>query len=107
MPTPTRLSPEQAAAIALPQGRLSAEVFNADGIEVRFYAPTGTDPQTPHDRDEFYFVISGTGTFERNGETVSFGPGDMLFAAAGEQHRFASFTPGFATWVLFYGPKRQ
>jgi hypothetical protein len=42
----------------------------------------------------------------RNGERVPFGPGDMLFAAASEDHRFADFTDDFATWVLFYGPKK-
>ncbi|MDX2159627.1 MAG: cupin domain-containing protein [Hyphomicrobiaceae bacterium] len=105
MTPPTRVSPADAAAVPLPAGRLSAELFSADGIEIRYYAPKGTDTQAPHDRDEFYFVIAGSGTFERNGEAVPFRPGDMLFAAAGETHRFTGFSPDFATWVLFYGPK--
>ena len=102
----TRVSPADAAAVPLPAGRLSTELFNADGIEVRYYAPKGTDAQTPHDRDEFYFVIAGTGAFERNGETMPFAPGDMLFAAAGEAHRFSDLSADFATWVLFYGPSK-
>ena len=102
----TRISPGDAAALPLPPGRLSSVMFDADGIEIRYYAPKGADPQTPHDRDEFYFVISGTGTFERNGEKVPFGPGDMLFAAAAEAHRFSGFSADFATWVLFYGPNK-
>ncbi len=106
MATPTRLRPSDAAALPLPAGRLSSVAFDGDGIEIRYYAPKGTDPQTPHDRDEFYFVVSGSGTFERGSERVPFGPGDMLFAAAGETHRFSGFTADFATWVLFYGPKK-
>lgn len=102
----TRTSPSDAAAVPLAAGRLSSIMFDGDGIEVRYYAPKGSDPQTPHDRDEFYFVISGTGTFERNAERTAFGPGDMLFAAAGERHRFSGFSADFATWVLFYGPKK-
>ena len=36
---------------------------------------------------------------------VLFGPGDILFAAAGESHRFDKFTEDFCTWVIFYGPE--
>jgi len=100
------MTPAGAAALPLPPGRLSSVAFAGDGIEVRYYRPQDVDNQSPHDRDEFYFVISGEGTFERNGEPVSFAPGDMLFAAAGEAHRFSRFSPDFATWVLFYGPKK-
>lgn len=106
MPPLTRLSARSAAAAVLPSGRLSHLAFAGDGIEIRHYAPKGEDRQSPHDRDEFYFVINGTGIYERAAEQVAFGPGDMLFAAAGETHRFVDFTPDFATWVLFYGPKK-
>jgi hypothetical protein len=34
---------------------------------------------------------------------VRFGPGDLLFAAKGEIHRFESHTPDTALWVVF-GP---
>lgn len=102
----TRISPADAAAMPLRDGRLSSLQFEGDGIEIRYYAPQGDDRQTPHDRDEFYFVISGTGAFLRNGERVAFGPGDMLFAAAGDDHRFVDFSVDFATWVLFYGPRK-
>ncbi|MEO8651879.1 MAG: cupin domain-containing protein [Hyphomicrobiaceae bacterium] len=103
---PTRLSPADAAAIPLKDGRLSSLLFDRDGIEIRYYAPHGEDRQTPHDRDEFYFVISGTGAFLRDGARVPFGPGDMIFAGAGEDHRFVEFSADFATWVLFYGPRK-
>jgi len=31
--------------------------------------------------------------------------GDVLFVAAGVEHRFSKFTDDFATWVFFYGPQ--
>ena len=81
-----------------------AELFSHGTLQVKVYAPRGTDPQTPHDRDEVYVVITGRGTF-CNGETRhAFAPGDLLFVAAGVEHRFEGFTADFATWVLFYGP---
>jgi mannose-6-phosphate isomerase-like protein (cupin superfamily) len=94
------------AALPLPAGRLSKQAFDTGTIELRFYAPQGTDQQVPHDRDELYFVVAGTGAFVCERERVPFAPGDVLFAAAGETHRFEDFTPDFATWVLFYGPAR-
>ncbi len=68
------------------------------------YAPVGHDPQEPHDQDEIYIVLSGTGTFLRGEETVAFVPGDILFVPAGMEHRFESFSEGFQTWVVFWGP---
>lgn len=88
-----------------PGGERFAAVFCHGSLDVELYAPRGHDPQTPHTRDEVYVVVSGTGTFVRDGERVAFGPGDFLFVPAGVAHRFEDFTDDFATWVLFYGPE--
>jgi hypothetical protein len=63
------------------------------------------DKQHPHTRDEIYVIASGTGRFQREATEFSFGPGDVLFVAAGEEHRFVEFTDDFAAWVFFYGPE--
>jgi mannose-6-phosphate isomerase-like protein (cupin superfamily) len=106
MDIPTRLTPAELEAAPLTPGRLSRLAFGTGEVELRYYAPQGEDRQVPHDRDELYFVASGSGTFERAGQRVAFAEGDVLFAAAGEAHRFVEFSPGFATWVLFYGPRK-
>lgn len=92
-----------AAAAPLPEGRRSAEILRHGSLEVRWYAPKGADPQTPHDRDEIYIVASGTGWFVRGAERVAFGPNDLLFVPAGMEHRFEEFSEDFATWVVFWG----
>ncbi len=74
-------------------------------LEVELYIPDGVDKQSPHEKDELYVVISGTGTFLREDERYSFGPHDVLFVPAGQEHRFVDFTADFKTWVVFYGPK--
>jgi mannose-6-phosphate isomerase-like protein (cupin superfamily) len=88
-----------------PDGERFVEAFVHGSLVVELYAPRGRDPQTPHDRDEVYFVVSGNGEYIVAGERSRFAPGDALFAAAGVEHRFENFTPDFATWVVFYGPK--
>ncbi len=81
------------------------ELFRHGTLTVKLYAPRGTDNQHPHTRDEIYVIASGTGRFEREGKEMAVAPGDVLFVAAGEQHRFVEFTDDFATWVFFYGPE--
>ena len=93
----------QAAAAPLAKGRRSAEILRHGSLEVRWYAPKGEDPQTPHDRDEIYVVASGRGHFVRGAERVAFGPNDLLFVPAGMEHRFEEFSEDFATWVVFWG----
>jgi mannose-6-phosphate isomerase-like protein (cupin superfamily) len=97
-----------AAAAALQQpepGRRSARIFGHGTLELRWYAPRGVDPQTPHDQDEAYVVVSGRGHFFCNGQRTPFGPGDLLFVPAFAEHRFEDFSDDLAVWVIFYGPK--
>ena len=74
-------------------------------MEVELYAPRGTDPQTPHRRDELYFIMQGQGWFVHGGTRTAFAAGDAFFVAAGEPHRFEDFSDDFATWVVFWGPE--
>ncbi len=104
MPKKAHFSVAAAKAAPIPAGRRSALLFEHGSMALRYYAPRGIDPQTPHDQDEVYVVVSGSGRYTVDGETASFGTGDALFAPAGSDHRFESFTEDFATWVIFYGP---
>ena len=99
-----RLSPEAALAQLAASGEDYVVPFRHGTMEVGVYRPVKVDTQKPHTRDEVYVVISGTGTFVLAGERRPFGPGEVLFAAAGVEHRFEDFTADFATWVFFYGP---
>src|SRR6185437_879645 len=102
--TPPPLSVAAARPLKLPAGRGSSEVFVDGDLEIRFYAPPGHDPQTPHDRDELYVVAAGSGRFRVGEQVHAVTPGDLLYAAAHETHRFEEFSPDFAVWVVFYGP---
>jgi mannose-6-phosphate isomerase-like protein (cupin superfamily) len=87
------------------QGQRFATIFEHGSLVVEIYAPRGNDPQTPHTRDEVYFVAAGSGEYVCGGERRSFAPTDLLFAAAGVTHRFENFTDDLVVWVLFYGPE--
>ena len=98
-----RLTP-QAALDTLGQD-LFQILFRHGSLEVEVYRPRGTDPQTPHTRDEIYVVIAGRGYFVNGDQRHPFEPGEVLFVPAGVIHRFEEFSEDFVTWVFFYGPE--
>jgi mannose-6-phosphate isomerase-like protein (cupin superfamily) len=100
------LSLADALALPLPEGRRSSEVFVDGDLEVRLYAPRGQDPQSPHDRDELYFVATGHGRFRLEDQVHAVAPGALLHVPARAAHRFEDFSEDFAVWVVFYGPRR-
>ena len=96
---------EALARLPGPQGERFATVFEHGSLSVEVYAPRGSDPQKPHTRDEAYIVVEGGGDFVVGQNHLRFGPGDLLFAAAGEEHRFENFSDDILLWVIFYGPE--
>mgnify|MGYP000542093037 CR=1 FL=1 len=82
-----------------------ATLFRHGTMYVEVYQPNKVDLQQPHEQDEIYVIIAGTGTFLNDGKRTDFGPGDLLFVAAGKEHRFEDFSDDFSTWVIFYGAK--
>jgi len=87
-----------------PDGERFVEAFRHGTLVVELYAPLDRDPQQPHNRDEVYFVICGSGEFVVDGQRSPFAAGDALFVAAHVEHRFENFSADFSAWVVFYGP---
>ena len=104
--TPCFISNIEDALALLPttNGKRFTTVFEHGSLLVEIYAPRGTDPQKPHTRDEVYVVAAGSGQYLCGESRQPFGPGDLLFAAAGVEHRFEDFTNDLVLWVMFYGP---
>ena len=69
------------------------------------YRPPDPDDQQPHEQDELYIPMNGSGTLVVDNERHPFKTGDMLFVPAHAEHRFEDFTDGLMLWAVFYGPK--
>ena len=91
------------AALPGPNGERSVAVLEHGTLQLKVYAPRGTDPQQPHTRDELYFVAAGSGEFVSAEARIPFVAGDALFVAAGKAHRFENFSQDLVVWVVFYG----
>lgn len=99
-----RITPSSALHKLATEGKEFIELFRHGSLSVEIYQPHQVDRQQPHVRDEIYVVISGTGYFVNGHSRHPFEPGEVLFVAAGVDHRFENFSDDFATWVFFYGP---
>lgn len=100
-----KVSAEEAKKTLSSSGKLFLELFKHGSLSVEIYKPEKVDNQQPHERDEIYVVISGSGIFFCNEERISFSSGDFLFVPAHIEHRFENFSDDFITWVFFYGPQ--
>lgn len=84
------------------EGVWDLESFKKDSVSLVFFAPRGTDHQTCHDEDEFYFIVRGEGQLVINDERFDCRIGDAFFVPAREPHHFENFTDDFATWAVFF-----
>ena len=84
------------------EGVSDVEPFEKDGVSLVFFAPRGSDYQTSHDENEFYFIVRGTGEIVIAGERQKVAAGDVFFVAAKVEHRFDNFSADFATWAVFF-----
>jgi mannose-6-phosphate isomerase-like protein (cupin superfamily) len=95
---------EARAQIPRPAAQHSVSFLQRGTLNVKLSLPVPPNQQTPHTQDEIYVVVRGRGVLLHDGKRDPFETGDLLFVAAGTEHRFEDFTQDLAVWVLFYGP---
>ncbi len=68
-------------------------VHRSAGLEVGVYVLVAPEPdrQQPHEDDEVYVVLEGTGTLEIEGEQTELREGHAVFVPAGAGHRFVGY----------------
>ena len=68
-------------------------VHESSGLEIGVYVLVAPEPdrQQPHEDDEVYVVLEGTGTLEIEGARVELREGHATFVPAGAEHRFIGY----------------
>ena len=68
-------------------------VHTSPGLELGVYVLVAPEPdrQQPHEDDEVYVVLEGSGVLEIEGETVELKEGQAAFVPAGAEHRFVGY----------------
>src|SRR5947208_11121454 len=80
-------------------------VHESPGLEVGVYVLVAPEPdrQQPHEDDELYVVLEGTGTLEVEGEALPVKEGAAMYVEAGAEHRFTSYE-SLSVLVIFTKP---
>jgi mannose-6-phosphate isomerase-like protein (cupin superfamily) len=68
-------------------------VHESAGLELGVYVLVAPEPdrQQPHEDDELYVVLEGTGVLQVEGEEVPVREGTAVFVEAGADHRFTAY----------------
>jgi mannose-6-phosphate isomerase-like protein (cupin superfamily) len=68
-------------------------VHESAGLEVGVYSLVAPEPdrQQPHEDDELYVVLEGSGVLGVGGEQVPVKEGTAVFVEAGAEHRFTAY----------------
>jgi mannose-6-phosphate isomerase-like protein (cupin superfamily) len=68
-------------------------VHESPGVEVGVYVLVAPEPdrQQPHEWDEIYVVLEGSGVLDVEGETIELAEGGAAFVRAGAEHRFSAY----------------
>jgi mannose-6-phosphate isomerase-like protein (cupin superfamily) len=68
-------------------------VHESAGLELGVYVLVAPEPdrQQPHEDDEIYVVLEGTGVLEVEGKSVPVQEGTAVFVEAGADHRFTAY----------------
>ena len=82
---------------------LYVEFLRVDAMSAGLYAlPAGaSDPQTPHNEDEIYYVISGRASIDIDGDVSTVEPGAVIFVGKHVEHRFIDIAEDLEVLVLF------
>jgi mannose-6-phosphate isomerase-like protein (cupin superfamily) len=81
-------------------------VHRSPGLEIGVYVLVAPEPdkQQPHDDDEVYVVLEGSGVLQIEGEAVELREGQAAFVPAGADHRFVGYEQ-LSVLVIFEKPK--
>jgi mannose-6-phosphate isomerase-like protein (cupin superfamily) len=80
-------------------------VHSSPGLEVGVYVLVAPEPdrQQPHEDDEVYVVLEGTGTLQVEDEEIDLVEGQAMFVAAHAEHRFVAYEQ-LSLLVIFTRP---
>ena len=81
-------------------------VHFSPGLEIGVYVLVAPEPdrQQPHEDDEIYVPLSGSGILDVEGKEVPVREGEAIFVEAGADHRFTAYE-SLSLLVVFTRPR--
>ena len=83
-------------------------VHSSPGLEIGVYVLVAPEPdrQQPHDDDEIYIALEGSGVLDVEGQKVELREGHALFVPAGADHRFSGYEHLSLLVIFEHAPTR-
>jgi mannose-6-phosphate isomerase-like protein (cupin superfamily) len=90
------------------RGERYLQFINAGTLSLGLYslAAGATDPQSPHEEDEVYYVVSGRAQIIVAGERCPVEPGSIVFVARQIEHRFVDIEEDLSI-LVFFAPEHR
>lgn len=87
-------------------GKLYHQFLEVPALSLGLYVleAGADDPQSPHDEDEIYYVVSGKGRLRVENDDYLAEPGSVLFVAKHVPHKFHSIEEELRI-LVFFAPK--
>jgi mannose-6-phosphate isomerase-like protein (cupin superfamily) len=84
-------------------GKLYLEFLRVPSMSAGVYvlSPGSTDPQKPHNQDEFYYVVRGCALMRIGEEEHKVSGGSIIFVEAHQAHQFYDVTEELVILVFF------
>ena len=77
------------------------EVLSEDSLSVELAQYPNPESKTPHETDELYFVISGSGMVHVGDERYAVDKGDVVYVEQGVEHDFFDIDDKITALVVF------
>ena len=84
-------------------GEMWQEFLRVPALSMGLYVipAGGDDPQSPHNEDEVYYVVSGLGTLTAGNQEFEARVGSILYVAKNVPHKFHEVTEELRVLVFF------
>jgi mannose-6-phosphate isomerase-like protein (cupin superfamily) len=98
---------DQLQAKRVQAGRSYLEFLRVPTMSAGIYVlpAAAKDPQSPHNQDEIYYVISGAGKMRLDSEDRRVEKGSVILVEAGLEHRFFDIEQELLLLVIFAPPE--
>jgi mannose-1-phosphate guanylyltransferase len=83
------------------------DVLDEDSMRVEVARYPNPAPKYPHDEDELYYIISGSGSARVGDETYAIDEGDLIYVERGREHAFVDIEEELTALVVFAGSEEN
>jgi mannose-1-phosphate guanylyltransferase len=79
------------------------EVLSEESMSVELAHYPNPEPKTPHNEDELYVILSGSGMVHVGSETHDVNEGDVVYVEQGVEHDFFDIEDEITALIVFAG----